>query len=162
MRLIQELRRQKRTGVGFLAAGILAIVIGGFAYANARSFYASAIHAPGKIVQLDRQKDGKETAIYPVFSFVDQAGVTHVIRSRRGLTRSSTLVTGEYAVGDAVEVLYPAGDPESARLKDFFSMWGWPVIFGGGGLVLALVGLVLWLGAVSRAKYEAARSTVKP
>ncbi len=148
MKATKDIRFQKGLATGLLVAGILAIAVGVFVFSQSRSFYASASRAPGKIVELEQKRDRKEITIFPVFSFVDQAGVSHVVHSKWGSPKNWWWLPRQYAVGDAVEVIYPADDPESARLNDFFSMWGWTFLFGGGGTVLSVAGMVLWRGAV--------------
>ncbi len=146
---IRDIRFQRRLGKGLLVAGVLAVAVGSFAFAQSRRFYASALRAPGKIVEVERRQFRKDVTYYPVFSFVDQAGASHVVHAKWGYPANWWGLARQNAVGDAVEVIYPANDPESARLNNFLSVWGWTFLFGGGGMLLTVAGIVLWRGAVT-------------
>jgi hypothetical protein len=148
MKATKDIRFQKRLGVGVLVVGVLAVAVGVVMFAQSRRFYASALHAPGKIVELEQKRDRKEITIFPVFSFVDQAGVSHVVHSKWGYPTNWWWLARRHAVGDDVEVIYPPDDPENAKLNNFLSVWGWTILFGGGGTVLAGAGIVLWHGAI--------------
>ncbi len=148
-RVLEDIRRQKRLATTCLVAGILAIVVGVFVFAHSRRFYLSGVRAPGKIVELEVKQFDKDFTFYPVFSFVDQAGTTNVIHSKVGYTSNRWGIPRQYAVGDTVEVMYPADDSGSAKINDWWSVWSWTIVFGGGGLVLTVAGIVLWRGAVT-------------
>lgn len=147
---LQEIRSQRRQGIGLLVVGLLAIAVGIPFFLQAQQFNAMAIRAPGKIVELGRQQSGEHVSYYPVFSFTDKAGAAHVVHSRIGSTHPG------YEVGDAVEVLYPPDDPEHTKLNTFFTVWTWPAVFGGLGLILIIVSILLLQGAAAWARNEAA------
>ena len=44
-----------------------------------------------------------------------------------------------YDVGDRVTVRYERANPENARLDSFVELWLFPVVFGGVGLLLAVI-----------------------
>jgi hypothetical protein len=145
--ILKLLREQKSLACKSLAVGVVLIVVGVPFFLKARQFKATALHAPGKIVQLERQttgKNNKHKSFFPVFSFKDQAGAEHVIHSR-----VSSSYFFNYNVGDTVEVLYPATNPEQARLNSFLALWIWPLLFGGVGLILSIVGFLLWYWAAT-------------
>jgi hypothetical protein len=142
--ILKLLREQKSLAYKILAVGVVLIAIGVPFFLKAWQFKATALHASGKILQLERQTSGKDVSFFPVFSFKDQAGAEHVIHSR-----VSTSYFNNYDVGDTVEVLYPANDPEQARLNRFFALWIWPILFGGVGLILSVVGFLLWYWAAT-------------
>ncbi|MFM2295406.1 MAG: hypothetical protein RLZZ350_1819 [Verrucomicrobiota bacterium] len=150
-----EIRSQRRHGIGLLVIGWLALATAVPFYLQARTFNATALHAPGKIVEmvveLCHRKAGEldEHRYIPVFAFADKSGATHIVHSRVTSTHP------EFAVGDAVEVLYLADAPEDAKLNEFFMLWLWPLVFGGIGLVLVVVGLILLQGAVAWARMAA-------
>jgi hypothetical protein len=146
----QDINSQKRLGIGLLLAGILVVAAGIPFFIQARQFNATAIHTPGKIVEMQRQQSGKDVSYYPVFSFTDKSGAAHTVHSRLGSSHPG------YAVGDAVEVLYPADDPESAKLNSFLTLWTWPAVFGGVGFVMIIASLFFLQGAAAWARNEAA------
>jgi uncharacterized protein (UPF0333 family) len=141
--ILKLLREQKSFAYKFLAVGVVLIAVGVPFFLKARQFNATALHASGKILQLERQATGKDVSFFPVFSFKDQAGAEHVIHSRVGSSHFN------YDVGDTVEVLYPANDPEQAKLNSFFALWVWPILFGGVGLIISIVGFLLWYWAAT-------------
>lgn len=148
-KLIEILRRQKRLGRNALVIGVLLLTASVYCFIPARQFDSSALHVPGRIVKLERRgsgRNGNEVSVYPVFTFVDQSGTAHVIHSSQ--TRAWSDRWARYAVGDTVEVLYLAGDPEQARLNDFMAIWGGTALLGAGGLLFMLVGAILWYYAV--------------
>lgn len=145
----EDIRFQKRLSVSLLTVGVVSVVVAVFVFAHSHRAYRSAIHTSGKIVELDRRRDKKIVTCFPVFSFVDRAGTSHVVHSKFGYIQNRWGLAPHYAVGDTVEVIFPAEDPQNARLNDIFSLWGWTVLLGGGGLVLMIAGVVLWRGAVS-------------
>lgn len=147
--VLKDIRFQKRLAVGLLIAGVVAVGAGALVFKESRDFQASASRAPGKIVELEQRRHDKKITCFPVFSFVDQSGVSHVVHSRFGYTANRLTLARQYDVGDAVEVIYAAADPEGARLNDFFSVWGWTLMLGGGGGLLLIIGTVLWHGAVT-------------
>jgi hypothetical protein len=148
-KLLQELKQQTTLGKRLLAGGMVLMIIGVYFFVQARRDYASASRASGQIVEIEREQHRKDVVPYPVFSFTDSAGTTYVIHTRTSQTRTWSGWNKFYKVGDAVEVLYPPGDPERARLNNLFSVWGTPLGLGGIGLILAIVGIVLWYSAVT-------------
>ena len=53
-------------------------------------------------------------------------------------------------------MLDAADDPDHARLNTFFTVWTWPVVFGGAGRVLIIASIFLLQGAAAWARNEAA------
>jgi hypothetical protein len=148
LKLEQELRQQITLSKRLLALGVFLILVGTYFFVKTQKDYDSASRAPGKIVEIEKEQHQKDFVPYPVFSFTDSGGTTHVIHTRTSQTRTWSGWNKFYKVGDAVKVFYPPGDPESARLSNLFSVWGTPIGFGGIGLILAIAGIVLWYGAL--------------
>jgi len=152
-KLVQELRQQKTLGIRVLVIGILVVLTGIPFFIRDRRFNETAIRVPGKIVEMSEEKMGKDVSYFPVFSFIDRSGTSHTVRARLGSSHP------RYEVGDAVEVLYPADDPDQARLNNFLMVWMWPIVFAGTGLILMIVGVLLWHGAVTAPVNELVGST---
>jgi len=148
-KLEQELRQQITLGKRLLVLGILLMLVGTYFCVQTKRQLASTSRASGRIVEIEKEQLQKDVVYYPVFSFADSAGKTHVIHTRTSQTRTWSGSNKHYHVGDAVEVLYPPGDPESARLNNLFAVWGWTLVFGGIGLILVIVGIVMWYGAAT-------------
>ena len=47
-----------------------------------------------------------------------------------------------YALGDQVRVVYPLGQPEKAQVLDVASMWLYPMLMIGVGLVLLVIAVL--------------------
>jgi hypothetical protein len=146
-KLEQDLRRQITLGKRLLVLGILLMLVGTFFFVKTQRYYVSASRASGKIVEIEKQQHQKDVTYYPVFSFVDSVGTTHVIHTSQ--TRTWSGWNRFYKVGDTVEVLYPAHEPEKARLNNLFSVWGWVLVFGGIGLIFVIVGIEFWYSAAT-------------
>jgi hypothetical protein len=121
-------------GIGFLIlAGAL------FWFCNSRNFLAQAQHTPGVVVDLVESEGNDSTVYHPVVGFKTLDGEKHTFTSSVGSNPPS------YEEGEQVEVLYLPGEPKSARINSFFSLWGGPLILGGIGSVFFAVGAVIWL-----------------
>jgi len=70
----------------------------------------------------------------PVVRFLTQDGRSIEFTSKAGSNPP------RYAKGETVDVLYPASSPEKASIDDFSSLWMGPLIVGGPGLLLILLG----------------------
>jgi hypothetical protein len=141
----QELRNQTRLGRRLLATGVVLVLVGSYFFIQTRGYVSSATRATGKVTEIEKEQRQKKTVVYPVFCFADSDGTMHTIHTRQ--TRVWSGGYGKYRVGDSVEVLYPAGRPEDARLNSLFQVWGWTIAFAGTGIFLVIVGVVLWYGA---------------
>ncbi|HZR36040.1 MAG TPA: DUF3592 domain-containing protein [Nevskia sp.] len=126
--------------VGLLAGGAMlggALLLG----QHTRAFVARAQHASGEVVELVPHRSSDSTTYAPAVRFVAADGQT--IRFVASFSSSPPA----FAVGERVDVLYPAGQPDQAKINAFFSLWGGAVILGGIGAVFLAVGLALQLAA---------------
>ena len=76
---------------------------------------------------MEKQSDDGDTMYAPVYVFTDQQGQSVRVIS----TTASFPPPG--AVGDKMEVLYDPRNPQDSMRNRFFSIWGFPAIFGGIG-----------------------------
>lgn len=121
-----------------------ALLVGAiFSYQNTITFLGDALSVPGTVTDLVYSHSSSSTSYYPVVTFADASGQLTQFQSSSGSNPAS------YRVGEGVSVLYTAGQPDSARIDDFFSLWGVSLIMGiiGGGFFLAgcLMILVPWV-----------------
>ena len=116
----------------FLAVGLA--MLAGAAYWASRvdQFVRTASRAPGTVIEL--KHPGGSSSYYPVVRYRTAAGEEITFRSSVGSHPPS------YAVGETVEVLYRESDPNEARIRSFFALWGAPAIVASIGAVFALVG----------------------
>ena len=114
-------------GLGMLAPGL---------WAGYRSwaFLQAAQAAPGTVIALQWSDDADSSGARPVVRY-EVRGEPYEI------TGNIWSSPPAYAVGDAVRVLYPPGQPKAARLEAWFDFWFLPAFLGGMGLLFALVGV---------------------
>lgn len=118
---------------------VIGVAIGGGAYENYRREQENLlawVRADGEIVQVLTSAEGKPR---PRVSFKSHSGdLFRFTASGPGANRS-------YKVGDHVTVLYPAADPEAARIDTPAIRWARSVYAGVGSVILmALGGYVAW------------------
>jgi hypothetical protein len=122
----------------FYVLGTLGFVIGSLMALGSARFAASAVHVDGQIsamrttsIEYGRRGHGHSNTAQ--VSFLDADGRAHVQTMQVG--------DGRY-VGDAVDVMYPKGQPGRAQLGGFRSQWLLPLLFLVAGLVLVGLGWV--------------------
>lgn len=125
-----------------------ALLVGAFLwYQNTVTFLDEALEVPGVVTDLVYSRSSDSRSYYPVVEFNDANGQLIEFQSSSGSNPAS------YSVGEQVSVLYTAGEPESARINGFFSLWGGALILGILGGVFFLVGaLMVLVPMVSKAR----------
>jgi len=126
-----------------LALGIGLLAGAGYFYSDARQLLSTAQKAPGTVVGFERRSSKGGSTDYPMIEFATVSGE---------IRRFTTSGAGDYAKGEAVEVLYDAGDPANARVNVFIELWLGTLALGAFGLLCLGVG-------VGTIRYE--RSRVK-
>ncbi|MDI9246716.1 DUF3592 domain-containing protein [Marinobacter sp. CHS3-4] len=117
-----------------------ALIIGALAaYQSTSGFLAEALEVPGVVTDLIYDRSGDSSVYYPIVQFKDATGQLIEFRSSSGSNPAS------HDRGETVSVFYTAGEPESARINGFFSLWGVPLIVGSLGGVFFLVGVLMIL-----------------
>lgn len=116
-------------GVSFLL-GLGLFAGAGYLYSDTRQLISTGKAAQGTVVAFERHSSKSGNSYYPVIEFTTASGE---------IRRFTTSGAGEFAEGEAVEVLYDASDPANARANVFMELWL-------GSLALAAFGL-LCLGA---------------
>jgi hypothetical protein len=79
----------------------------------------------------------------PVISY-DVQGRTYTYES------GSSSDPPAYDVGEKVGLLYRPDDPEDVRINSWFDLWFLPAMLGVGGVVVAIVAIVMMVGAIRR------------
>ena len=120
--------------LGFLAVGIVALVIGMVTLVRTVQFVQRAEHAPGTVIDLSRETDSEgEVTFYPVVRFTTAEGKEIEFKSSSGSSPPSQ------SEGDRVDVLYDPDDPNDARLSGIFDLWLFPIVsFALGAAFLAV------------------------
>jgi hypothetical protein len=122
----------------------LALLAGAWAmYASTRGLIDAAAKAPGIVVDFQRRSSKGGSSDYPVVEFTTPSGETRTF---------TTSGSGSYSRGQAVEVLYDASDPSTARVNVFLELWLGTLALGGFGLLCLGVGVGSVLYGRSRRK----------
>jgi len=143
----------KIRGWGVVACAV-ALLIGSFCfYLQGHGYMQSVARTHGTVTGVnERLGRGTGMVYYPVFTFTDSKGQAHEI----DLSFGGSLPSHHYNVGDTVTVLYPPGQPESAKLYGFFDFWGSAAVLAACGAVGLVVGVGMLVGAliIQRPKRE--------
>lgn len=115
----------------FIVLGSLISFIGGIWLCRVTSFVAHATKAPGRVNAIEVGWDSRFEIHYPVFTFLDAAGISHTQRSSLGSSRYP------HQVGEKVTILYDSSDPKTATIDSFFDVWSMPLATTSFGLVFA-------------------------
>jgi hypothetical protein len=143
----------KIRGWGVVARAVVALAASFCFYLKGHRYLQSATRARGTIVGMEgRSGRGTGMVYYPVFTFTDLKGQAREI----DLSFGEYTPSRHYNVGDTVTVIYQPGQPESAKLYNFFDFWGSAAVLGGCGSVGLVVGVGMLVGAliIQRTKHE--------
>ncbi len=140
----QRVRQYRSVGLLFGAIGLLQVGVGVGVGARTQRFVERAASAEGTVTELVRSRSSSSSSptYRSVVRFTAANGEPIEFESTFGSNPPS------HRTGDRVTVLYDPDLPQRARIRSFGSLWFLPLIFGGLGGVLTIVGgslLVLWL-----------------
>lgn len=115
-----------------------ALLVGAFLwYQSTLTFLDEALEVPGVVIDLVYSRSGDSSSYYPVVQFEDVSGQLIEFQSSSGRNPAP------YSRGEHVSVFYLPGEPESARINGFFSLWGGALIMGILGGAFFLVGSLM-------------------
>lgn len=127
-----------------------ALLVGAFlSFQHTAYFLDEAVEVPGTVTELYYSRSSDSSSYYPIVEFEDASGQLVEFQSSSGSNPAS------YNVGESVPVLYRAGEPQSARINGFFSLWGGALILGILGGVFFLVGALMILVPMIRQSHGA-------
>jgi hypothetical protein len=127
---------KKTIGILMVIPSSIFVIFGFVFLLNSVFFCRNAVTTSAKIVELIERRSSDDGFLYqPVFVFTDNIGQQHTVESNY----SSNPPIGE--VGDTIEIIYQPSDTENARIKSFFSLYGFPLIPLVLGSILCLVGV---------------------
>lgn len=130
-----------------LGSGLLAGA--GFFGFNTQRLTATAERTPGIVVDFQRRSSKGGSSEYPVVEFTTATGEVR---------RFTTSGAGDYAKGEAVEVLYDASDFATARVNRFIELWLGTLALGGFGVLCLGLGAGTLLYERARARASAGRA----
>ncbi len=124
----------------FLVIGVGLLIGAAFAALNSVRLIQQGVRATGNVVDFVESYDEEGTLMYsPVFVFIDENGQEHRIQS------SYSSSSPGYTRGQIVDIVYPRGNPEGARIPNAFSYWGVTLILGFIGITFVFFGVMaLW------------------
>ena len=126
-------------GLGLCAGAV-------FLYDDTRSFLAEAQQTEGTVIDLQVSRSSDSYTYRPVVRFTTPGGEAMEFVSSVGSNPPS------YDRGETVDILYLPNSPRDARIGDFFSLWGAPLILGVLGSVFFLTGFGIILGTALGAR----------
>jgi hypothetical protein len=129
-------RRSSLRPLLILVGGIFFLVGCGFGLYSAY-LVATGIRTQGEVIDYEERHSKNGFAYAPIFVFTNQAG------GRIQVTSSMASSPRSFHVGAAIPVIYRASNAYSARPDTFSDNWTVPVVFGGGGAILLVVGVTL-------------------
>ena len=96
-------------------------------------FVVTASETQGSIVKLKSEYTRNGSVGRPVFSFIDDKGMTHTIINSSG--------SGFYSFedGESVKVLYDKEEPNNAMINSFTTLWLGPISVGFIGAIFSAV-----------------------
>jgi hypothetical protein len=117
----------------FLVIGLALSVIAGFLAHDTESFVEHAVLAHGEVVALERVSGGKGgPAMSPIVKYIGEQGEQLTFRPRGSTTRA--LIPS--VIGETVDVLYDATNPDDVRLASVWNLYFLPIMFGGLAVLL--------------------------
>lgn len=118
----------------FGLAGVVLLVISIGLGVHTTRLVADGVEADGIVTGLQASRTSDSTTWRPEVSFMAADGRTYRFVSSSGSNPPA------YARGERVVVLYMPDNPQGARIKGFFSLWGGMVICGVLGVIFAGIG----------------------
>jgi hypothetical protein len=102
------------------------------------NFIRTSLSASGTVVEMVPVTEREGSTTYsPVFVFRDANDEEHRIKC------GWSSYPPAFAVGDAVTVIYPASNPESAAIDRWMALWGLSFVTGALGLIFTALGLAV-------------------
>lgn len=135
-------------GAGMVLAGVICLFIALGSVFQTRHFLKTAIHVEGFVVRVNEGYEGSnysKTVDYPVIRFRAPGGDQDDYRYE--VFPLTPMKHGSLDYGSKLPLMYPPGDPLSAKTYTFRDLWLKSVIYGGVSLVLLPLGIFALLAA---------------
>ena len=129
---------------GLVGLGVLYLCF--YLYNDNRVFLATAKETDGEVVELISKRDSDGTTYRPRVRYRPQGGYDMFFES------SVSSNPPAFDVGEKVKVLYEPGNPQSAKINSFMSLWFGVLISGVLGLIFSAVGLGTLVHAIRKHK----------
>lgn len=139
--------RRRFRASGLFVAGLILFVIGipfccvgAFMVYDSQSFLQGIVSTKGVIVscaQSDSQGDDSSDSCQPTIRFQIATGQLRIFTSSFG--------SSSYHKDQTIPVNYHPNNPSDVRISDFIALWLLPLIFGGIGLFIVILGALFVL-----------------
>jgi hypothetical protein len=126
---------QARHSIALAAVGLLFVSVAVYFYWSTSNFLQSSAEAQGIVTDIVLRGDH----YYPGFEFSTPSSGDYTVHSSTGAHPT------RFSVNERVTVVYEPNDPAQARIKEFWSLWLFPVIFGVLGPAFILGAIILWI-----------------
>lgn len=125
----------------FTIIGAIILLGTSFMYKNTRGFIDKSITSQATVIDLvySRSSSSNSVMYTPVVQFTDGNG------NEIEFLSSSSSNPPSYNVGEEIEVLYNQENPNEAKIKSYFSIWGGVTILGILGFIFFGVGGSIFL-----------------
>ena len=119
--------------IGTIGPAVCFFAVAMYFYLDTRSFVARARETEATVVGTELVMRKSARVPVPIGEFSVPGGKA----------RLSPGTTPRYPIGARFAVLYEPAAPDAARANDFFSLWLWPLMFGGISLGQLLFGAII-------------------
>jgi len=126
-------------GIVIILCSIVPLGIAVYWYTKTDSFLDEAVKTEATVTDVEKRTSDDGSTYYPVFSFSDKDGNSHIIHSKTGSYPPA------YKHGDTVSIFYDPELPEKTKLDSFVCLWLGPVISGALGIIPVFVGALILL-----------------
>ena len=129
----RQVKAKHFAGLGFfMLTGLIMTSYGTYWMLLTKQFLAKAEFTNGIVVDLKRAP-GSGAFFSPVFRFKDANGTERVVAEDVASDSSP------FCIGQTVPIAFPPGDPLKARIQAFGTLWFFPVLISGMGVLFSLV-----------------------
>ena len=133
----------------FIPIGALLVLGAAWTAISTKTWISHAVEVKGSVIEMVRMRDSDNTGYLfaPVVRFQTVEGNT--VEFEYGLRSNPPA----YRTGQTVSVLYDPGEPRSAAIHGFFSLWLMPIILGFIGTIFLTVGTAMVVMSARAAKF---------
>jgi hypothetical protein len=121
--------------IALAAVGLLLVSAAIYFYWSTSNFLQSSAEAQGIVTDIVLRGNH----YYPVFQFSTLDSGDYTVHSSTGAHPP------RFSINERVTVVYEPNNPAQARIKEFWSLWLFPVIFGVLGPAFILGAIILWV-----------------
>jgi hypothetical protein len=133
---LRAFKWSKICGTLLILCAVIVFIIAGSFLKSSINFKNRAINTTGIVKSNESKKSSEGINYYPVFSFTDNTGKEHIVRSSLGSNPP------RYETQDRIQILYDPASPEEAKISSFWHLYAVPIVLGVSGMINLITGLV--------------------